>query len=270
MKIALLGPEGTFSHEVALKLNKSAKMVFVDSIWDVFEELEKGKVECGIVPVENSIEGGVGITLDALMEFDQKVKKEIILPVRHCLCGFGTLREVKEVYSHPQALSQCRKFLNSIKAKTFQTTSTSMAASEVARMKDRKKACICSKLAAKIYGLKIIREDVQDEKNNMTRFFLLQKTDSEPSGNDKTSLAVYPEEDRPGLLHEILGVFAKRKINLTRIESRPSKRRLGEYIFFIDVNGHGEDKEIKEALEELRKKVKNVKVFGSYPTIKFK
>lgn len=265
MKICALGPAGTFSHEASLKFDRNAEIVFVNSVWNVFEMLEQGKVDYGIVPVENSIEGGVGITLDALMEFDQKIMKEIVLPVRHFLCGLGTVKEVEEVYSHPQALAQCRKFLNSINVKTVQTSSTASAAEEIAKTKDGKKACICSRLAAELYGLKVMKEDIQDEKNNVTRFFVINKTDSEPTGNDKTSLAAYPHENRPGLLWEILGVIAKRKINLTRIESRPSKNKLGEYIFFIDIEGHRKDKLIKEALQELKENIKIVKVFGSYP-----
>ncbi len=265
MKIAVLGPAGTFSHEAALQYNKNADLFFVNSVWEVFEVLEQKKAEYGVVPVENSIEGGVGITLDALMVFDQKIVKEIVLPVRHYLCGVGKLEEVKEVSSHTQALAQCRKFLHSINAKTVQASSTAAAAEQIAKAKDKTKACICSKLAAQLYGLKIIKEDVQDEKNNMTRFFVINRKDSEPTGNDKTSLAVYPQEDRPGLLYEILGIFAKRKINLTRIESRPSKQKLGEYIFFIDIEGHRKDKLIREALQELSDSIKIVKIFGSYP-----
>jgi len=267
MKLAVLGPAGTFSHEAALKYDRSAEMIFVNSIWDIFELVEQKKADSGIVPVENSIEGGVGITLDALIETDEKIKQEIVIPIRHCLCGFGEINEIKEVYSHTQALGQCRNFLHSMNGKTpiktFQTSSTAAAAEEVARLKDRKKACLCSRLAAELYGLKIIREDVHDEKNNMTRFFVINHADAEPSGNDRTSLVVFPQKDRPGLLYEILGVFSKRKINLTKLESRPSRKKLGEYIFFIDIEGNRKDKLINEALQELKGIRK--KVFGSYP-----
>lgn len=265
MKICVLGPAGTFSHEAALKFNKNAEIVFVNSVWEVFETLEGKKADYGIVPVENSIEGAVGITLDALMEFEQKIKKEIIIPIRHFLCGSGKLEEIKEVCSHPQALGQCRKFLHELKVKTVQASSTATAAEEVSKLKDNSKACICTELAAKLYNLEIIKSDIQDKNNNVTRFFVINKTDSEKTGNDKTSIAVYPQEDRPKLLWEILDVFAKRKINLTRIESRPSKIKLGEYIFFIDIEGHRKDNLIKEALQELKENIKIVKVFGSYP-----
>ncbi len=269
MRIAALGPAGTFSHEAALKYDGSAEMIFVNSIWDVFELVEQKKADSGIVPVENSIEGGVGITLDALIETDEKIKQEIIIPIRHCLCGFGDIGEIEEVRSHTQALGQCRNFLHSLNketpVKTFQSSSTAAAAEETARLKDRKKACLCSKLAAELYGLKIIKEDVHDEKNNMTRFFAINHEDAKPSGSDKTSFAAFPQSDRPGLLYEILEIFSKRKINLTKLESRPSKKKLGEYIFFIDVDGHRKDKLINEALQELEQRAKKTKVFGSYP-----
>jgi len=269
MKLAVLWPAGTFSHEAALKFGMNAEMIFVNSIWDVFELVEQKKADSGIVPVENSIEGGVGITLDALIETDQKIKQEIIIPIRHCLCGFGEINEIREVHSHTQALGQCRNFLHSLNketpVKTFQTSSTAAAAEDVARANDRKKACLCSKLAAEMYGLKIIREDVHDEKNNMTRFFVINHADAEPSGNDKTSMVVFPQEDRPGLLYDILGMFSKRNINLTRLESRPSRNILGEYIFFIDIEGHRKDKLINKALQQLEKDITKIKVFGSYP-----
>lgn len=269
MKLAVLGPAGTFSHEAALKYDRNAEVIFVNSIWDVFEFVEQKKADSGIVPVENSIEGGVGITLDALIKTDKKIKQEIIIPIRHCLCGFGEIEEIKEVYSHTQALGQCRNFLrllnDKMPVKTFQTSSTAAAAEEIARLKDRKKACLCSMLAAGMYGLKIIKENIHDEKNNMTRFFVINHADAEPSGNDKTSFVVFPQEDRPGRLYDILGMFSKRNINLTRLESRPSKKKLGEYIFFIDIEGHRKDKLINEALQELEQRTERIKIFGSYP-----
>ncbi|MBU3957772.1 MAG: prephenate dehydratase [Nanoarchaeota archaeon] len=268
MKLAVLGPAGTFSHEAALKFDRNAEMIFVNSIWDVFELVEQKKAGSGIVPVENSIEGGVGITLDALIETDQKIKKEIVIPIKHCLCGFGRMEDIKEIYSHPQALGQCRNFLHSLNGKsvkTFQTSSTAAAAEEIAKTNGKEKACLCSNLAAEMYGLKIIREDAHDEKNNTTRFFVINHADAEPSGNDKTSFAAFPQNDRPGLLYEILEIFSKRKINLTKLESRPSKKKLGEYIFFIDVEGHRKDKLINEALQQLERDIKEIKIFGSYP-----
>ncbi len=269
MKLAVLGPAGTFSHEAALKFDGNAEMIFVNSIWDIFELVEQKKTDSGIVPVENSIEGGVGITMDALIETDEKIKQEIIIPIRHCLCGFGEIGEIKEVYSHTQALGQCRNFLHSLSVKTpvktFQTSSTAAAAEEITKLKDRGKACLCSRLAAELYGLKIIREDVHDEKNNMTRFFVVNHADAEPSGNDRTSFVVFPQKDRPGLLYEMLEIFSKRRINLTKLESKPSKKKLGEYIFFIDVEGHRKDKLISEALQQLERDIKEVKIFGSYP-----
>ncbi|MBI2101558.1 prephenate dehydratase [Candidatus Woesearchaeota archaeon] len=265
MKIATLGPEGTFSHEAAMKYDRKASIIFTDTIRDVFEAVSKNKADCGIAPIENSIAGTVGQTLDYLMEFGLKTKAEEILPIRHNLAGFGKINGIKIVYLHPQTYEQCEIFIkrNLPKAEVLQTSSNGKSAEMLAKSKSKEDAAIIPKIAADIYGLKILKKDVQDAKFNVTRFFVIAKSDSKKTGYDRTSIALYPQVDRPGLLYEMLGEFAKRKINLTKIESRPSKGKLGDYIFYIDFEGHKSEKHIGEALKQLEKSA-FVAVLGSY------
>ncbi len=266
MKVTTLGPEGTFSHEAVLSYDKNAEIIFVDTLGDVFEAIETGRVDYGIVPVENSIEGSVRPVLDLLREYNLKIKKEMSLPINHYLCSLGELEDITEVYSHPQALAQCRKFLNNLNiTRQEKTDSTSRAAQLVSKSKDNKKAAICTKTAAELYSLKTLAEEIQDENSNETVFILLSTTDSEePTGNDKTSLS-FQVKNEPGSLYEVLKILNDNNINMTKIESRPNKRVLGEYIFFVDVDGHRKDEKINETLEVMSNAVQDFKIFGSYP-----
>ena len=266
MKIATLGPEGTFSHEAAILYNKNASIMFSDTIRDVFEAVRDGKASLGVVPVENSVAGTIGQTLDLLTAFRLRIKAEELLPIRHNLAGFGKINEIKVLYLHPQTYEQCELFIrkNIPKAEMIETSSNGKSASIVAKAKAKSKAAIVPKNAAGIYRLKILKKDVQDSKFNVTRFFVVARSDGKKTGYDRTSIAVYPQADRPGLLHGILGEFAKRKINLTKIESRPSKGRLGDYIFFIDFQGHKSEKNAAEAIEGIKKSA-FVDVLGCYP-----
>lgn len=266
MKIATLGPEGTFSHEVCLKYSKSASISFANTIRDAFELVADGKADIGIVPIENSIAGTIGQTLDLLMEYKLMIKEEEIVPISHNLVGFGKITEIKILYLHPQTYEQCEIFIKKKfpKAEILQTSSNGKSAEIVAKAKDRSKASIIPKIAAGIYRLKILKKDVQDSRFNVTRFFVIGRNCNKKTGYDRTSIAIYPQVDRPGLLHEMLGEFAKRKINLTKIESRPSKGKLGDYIFFIDFQGHKSEKNVAEAIEELKKSA-FVTMLGSYP-----
>ena len=266
MKIATLGPEGTFSHEASLKYSRDASIYFANTIRDVFEIVDCGKADIGIVPVENSVAGTVGHTLDLLMESKLKVKEEEILPISHNLVGLETISNIKTLYFHPQTYEQCELFIkkNFPRAEILLTSSNGKSAEMIAKAKDRTKGSIIPKIAVGIYKLKILKKDVQDSRFNVTRFFVIGKKDSKKTGYDKTSIAVYPQVDRPGLLHDLLGEFAKRKINLTKIESRPSKGKLGDYIFFIDMHGHKSEKNVSEAIEGVKKSA-FVNVLGSYP-----
>ena len=266
MKIATLGPKGTFSHEAVLKYSKDSGVLFKNTIWDVFESIKLKEAELGIVPVENSTAGTVGATLDALMEFDLNIIKEIALPIVHNLAGNGRLKDVKALYAHPQTLEQCKKYIrnNLREARIMQTTSNGMSAELIRRIKDKERAAIVPSIAIELYGLKVIESSIQDNIYNVTRFFVVAAEAADKTGKDRTSIAIYPQTDRPGLLYGILGEFAKRKINLTKIESRPSKGKLGDYVFFIDLEGHQTEKHINEVLTRISEEA-YLKVLGSYP-----
>ncbi|MDP3765072.1 MAG: prephenate dehydratase [Nanoarchaeota archaeon] len=266
MKIATLGPEGTFSHEAVIKYNKSASILFTDTIRGVFESVEKNKSNLGIVPVENSIAGTVGQTLDLLMRFGLKIKDEEILPISHNLVGFGKISDIKVLYLHPQTYEQCELFIkkNLPKTEIMETSSNGKSAEIISKSKDKTKASIIPEIAVDIYKLKVLKKDVQDSRVNVTRFFVIGNSDSKKTGYDRTSIAVYPQVDMPGLLYEMLGQFAKRKINLTKIESRPSKGKLGDYIFYIDFQGHKSERQVAEALKKIGE-IGFLTILGSYP-----
>jgi prephenate dehydratase len=266
MKIALLGPRGTFSEEAAYKFDKNPEIYLCNDIIEIFEKVSKGEVGYGIVPVENSLEGSVGVTLDLLMSKDLKVYREITLDIHHSLMVLpGTkLSEVREVISHPHALAQCKNFLREIKVKTRNFPSTAEAAKEISEKKLKEAAAIAPRVAADLYGLEILKDDIQDRDSNQTRFLVISKYDHEPTGNDKTSI-IFGLKHIPGALYHSLGVFYKRNINLTKIESRPSRKALGDYIFFIDFEGHRKEVHIKKALKELERKTTFLKILGSYP-----
>lgn len=264
MKIAFFGPPGTFTEEAALTI-EGEHMAF-NTISEVFQAVADDEADCGVVPIENSIEGSVGITLDLLThDYDLKIKGEIILPISHNLLinPDAELGDIELVYSHSQALSQCRKFIEDLNVEMRSVTSTSKAAEIIVGKKSS--AAISTRRAADINGLKIAARDIQDYKNNLTRFVIISREDHEKTGKDKTSIVFSLSEDRPGGLYEILGIFADYNINLTKIESRPSKEKLGRYIFFIDFEGHKEDQMIRNIINVIKPKVGYVKIFGSYP-----
>lgn len=270
MKVGILGPKGTYS-EIAARsqFGNEIEPVPYPLITDVAEAVENEDVPVGVVPVESLREGSVGETLDALAWLDVKVQAEIVLKITHHLLGTEETKfsEIKQVLSHPQALAQCREFLreNLPEAELISVTSTAKAGKQISKVEKPYMAAIGSRGLADLYDLKIVREDIQTGKEDETRFLCLSKEDSPPSGEDKTSIVFYTAEDRPGILYEILHEFAERDINLTKIESRPSKEALGDYLFFVDFEGHRTDPLIKEVLEELGTKVATLKVIGSYP-----
>jgi prephenate dehydratase len=220
----------------------------------------------GIVPIENSIEGPVGLTLDLLVhKFDLKIEREIIISVNHNLLSREdtNIEDILDVYSHSQALAQCQNYLESRSMKPHFTLSTAAAAKSIVEMENA--AAIGTLKVAELYDLKVIDRNIQDIDNNKTRFIVLSKNDHEITGRDKTSILFSLFDDNPGGLHDILGVFAKNNINLTKIESRPSKEGLGKYIFFVDFEGHRNDKKLKNVLNIIKTKTSFIKVLGSYP-----
>jgi len=266
MKIATLGPKGTFSHEALLKRNKKAAVVFKNTVWDIFESVDNNEVDEGIVPLENSVSGTIGLTLDALMEFDLNIIAEIILPIKHNLVGHDGMKDIKTLYVHPSTYEQCEKFIrkNLPDVKIIQTSSNAASAKMIAEKKDKTKAAIVPTEAIEIYKLKAIKKNIQDNKFNVTRFVVISKKKAKKTSRDRTSIAIYPQVDKPGLLYNLLGEFAKRNINLTKIESRPSKGKLGDYIFFIDMQGSKKDEKIKQAFKKIEENF-FLKVLGSYP-----
>lgn len=264
-KVAVLGPKGTFSEEAARKFG-ARELVLSHDIEGIFDEVLKGSVAYGMVPVENSLEGSVAMTLELLLRKDVKIYGEVILNISHRLLALpGTrLEDIKEVVSHPHALGQCKSFLRRLGVRTRDTSSTAEAAKEVAEGRLASTGAIAPRLAAELYGLEALEENVQDEGQNRTRFLVIALGDHEKTSRDKTSL-ILGLRDRPGALHDALGVFAKEGINLTRIESRPSRKALGEYLFYLDLEGHRQDPRVRSALKGLDERAAFLKVLGSYP-----
>ena len=230
------------------------------------DSIENSECEMGIVPIENSIEGAVGITLDSLAnKYDLKIFKEIIIPInQNLIVNPGTeIEDITDIYSHGQALAQSREFLSKHDFQQHFAISTANAAKNI--IGDKSKAAIGNVKAAELYGLEIIERNIQDNDNNETRFVVLSKNDHEKTGRDKTSIIFSIYEDRPGMLYKILGIFEKDNVNLTKIESRPSKKGLGKYLFFIDFYGHRSDEKIKRILNEIDDNTYFLKVLGSYP-----
>lgn len=266
MKVAFLGPKATFSHLATMQqFGLSAELVPLKSISAVFEEVEKGKALYGVVPVENSTEGVVSHTLDLFVDSGLQITAEILLEVHHDLLSrTGRMEDVKKVYSHAQPIAQCRQWIddNLPGIPTVDVASTAVAAQIASE--DYTAAAIASELAASLYDLKVVRSRIEDQVNNFTRFLVIARKGSERSGNDKTSV-LFSVKDEPGILCRMLEPFAKRGINLSKIESRPFKSKAWEYIFFLDMFGHISDPEVAEALDELKGCCQFLKVLGSYP-----
>lgn len=267
LRVAFLGPEATYTHQAAkLQFGLSAQMLPVGSIVAAFRAVESGEVDFGVVPVENATEGALDPTLDTFMESALTICAEIVTPISHCLMGhsgqgFG---DIARVYSHPQALGQCREWIraNLPHAQTLDAPSTAEAA-RLARA-DAGGAAIASELAADLYDLTLLRTSIEDLQGNATRFLVLGRNAPDPSGRDRTSL-VLVAKDGPGALLGILNPLAEAGVNLSRIESRPSRRRAWEVAFFLDLDGHAQVPAVASALETLRSRCSFVKVLGSYP-----
>jgi prephenate dehydratase len=264
--VALLGPRGTFSEEAAIKFGGESKRILCDTIEDVFEGVIAGEVDYGIVPVENSLEGSVTTTLELLLETPLTICREVVLNINHCLLALpGTkIEDMYEIISHPHALAQCRRFLRTLKGvKTRNFSSTGEAAREITINKLKGTAAIAPRVASKFYNLSILKEGIQDQEKNQTRFFVIGRKCPDSSPREKSSI-VFGLKDRPGALYDVLGHFAKGKVNLTKIESRPTKKGLGEYIFYIDFIGDAESERIKRILDSVKKLTTTFKVLGSY------
>lgn len=266
-KISFLGPNGTFTHEAASTI--SDNLISFCSIQSVMESVVNDKCKNGIVPIENSIEGSVTLTLDLLVhKFDLMIEGEIIIPINHnLLVNEGTqIEDITDVYSHSQALAQCQPFLEKMNVNKHFSLSTAAAAKKVEGQKNV--AAIGTLTAGKLYNLKPLACNIQDNDTNQTRFIILSKNDHKPTGKDKTSIvfSLYADSES-GALYKILKIFAQENISLTKIESRPSKEGLGSYIFFIDLEGHRLNARISNILTEVKDKTSFFKILGSYPLV---
>ncbi|MFA5116022.1 MAG: prephenate dehydratase [Candidatus Omnitrophota bacterium] len=264
-KVAYLGPQATFSHIAALKrFGSQADYIPCNNIADVFNEVEKGEAHYGVVPIENSIEGAVTHTLDMFVDSDLKICAQIIINVSQNLLAKCPKEKIRRVYSNPHVFGQCRLWLqeNLHQAENIEVSSTTRAA-QIAS-KEKNAACIASALAAKLYGLKMIARDIEDSPHNSTRFLVIGDTQVDRTGKDRTSI-LFSIKDRVGALHDMLVPFKKNHINLTKIESRPSKKKAWDYYFFVDLQGHYNENSVKKALDELQVNCTFLKILGSYP-----
>jgi prephenate dehydratase len=270
MTTAFLGPRGSFSEEAALARAETDQLVAFSSFPALVSAVETGLADEAVLPIENSIEGAVSTTLDLLIhETALRIAGELALPVRHFLVTRPGvhLEDVRVVTSHPQALGQCRRFLDRCMPGVEQVAalSTSGAVKDVAEGADDHRAAIGTARAAELYGGTILAHDIQDVHTNVTRFVVLARDDALPTGNDKTSLAFRVRENVPGALHAILAELAVENLQMTKIESRPSKGWLGDYVFLIDFEGHRQDERVARVLENIRDRCSILKIFGSYP-----
>ena len=267
MTIAYFGPEATFTHQSAIqRFGSSLKYSPQKTIADVFTEVSKQSADYGVVPVENSTEGVVTHTLDMFMDSDLKIVSQIVLPVQQCLLSNSPRKQIKKLYVHPQSLAQCRSWIQThlAAAEIVETSSNARSAELAAREKST--AAIAGVLAAEKYGLRVLETDIQDSADNATRFLVLGRQCSPPTGDDRTSLML-SVADKAGALHEAIAAFRRYRINMTKIESRPSKRKAWEYFFFIDCEGHAQDRKVAKAIELLGQHCNFVKVLGSYPNM---
>jgi chorismate mutase / prephenate dehydratase len=268
--VAFQGEPGAYSEEAAIRFfGKSTKGVPCESLDEVFEAVEVGEVPFALVPVENSLEGSITRAYDLLLDSPLMVCGEMELRISHCLIAIegASLDTIKMVYSHPQALGQCRQFLNHLSAELIPASDTAGSVRMIKEQGRLDYAAVASAKAAELYGMKIIAKEIEDNPHNFTRFFVLSKEDSPPTGNDKTSI-VFSLKHKPGALYDCLREFATREVNLTKLESRPTRHQPWEYNFYMDFSGHREEKEVGEALKALEEHAVFVKILGSYPRAK--
>ncbi len=274
MKIDVLGPKGTFSELAAehyiTRTNKRAEIVLCKNIPEIFDFLAQKKADCGIVPLENLLDGSVSEVLDLLYDSDIFINAEFIVEVHHCIASTSpNIKNIKRVVSIPKALAQCLGYIRKNNLDMIEKISNAYPLRLIAEKKETDLAAIGSERAAKEYKLNILERNIEDKNHNVTRFAVISrnKNKKEKGKEYKTSIVIHPTSDRPGLLYDLLKSFAERKINLTKIESRPTKIKLGDYLFYIDFEGYEEDEKVEQAIKEIEKLAK-VKIFGSYERVK--
>lgn len=266
MSVAYLGPAGTYSEEAARKhFGSMTPLVPSASIDEVFRQIETGAIGHAVVPVENSTEGAVGRTLDLLLTTRAKICGEILLPVHQCLMARAkAMAGIRKVYSHTQSLAQCQRWLARHLPDAERIAVVSNAEAARLARSDRQAGALAGKTAASLYGLNILARNVEDEPHNTTRFLVLAAEEAQPSGADKTSL-VLATRNVPGAIHELLTPLAQHGVSMTKLESRPARTGLWEYVFYVDLEGHGRDDRVAKALAELEAKASFFKNLGSYP-----
>ncbi|MCI4627075.1 MAG: prephenate dehydratase [Candidatus Magnetoovum sp. WYHC-5] len=266
--VSYLGPPSTYTHLAALRyFSSSAKLIPARTIRDVFETVEAKKAEYGVVPIENSNEGAVNYTLDVFGEFTLNVYAELMIEINHNLLSKVKERaEVKKIYSHPQAIAQCRKWLETYMfgVPIIDTVSTADAATKAAD--EEGAGAIGSELAARLYDLNFVERNIENTKDNVTRFLVISTKPHERTGKDRT-LIMFALADEPGALHKILTPFKKANINLTKIESRPSRKKAWDYVFFVVIEGHIDDRKVRRAIDGVKKHSTKMQILGSYPAM---
>lgn len=265
LRIGYLGPNGSFSHTAAmLKFGQSVEYEPLADIRSIFNEVSKGHCDLGLVPIENTTGGGVVETLDAFVDTDVKICSEVLMAIHHSLLANCALDQIEKIYSKPEVFAQCRNWLSATfkEAKTVSVASTAKAAQMAAD--EAKTAAIGSVVAGELYGLEIVCENIEDITNNVTRFLVVAKEDAKPTGDDKTAI-LFSTAHKAGALADVLDVARQYNINLTNIESRPSKKREWEYYFFMDFLGHRSDEQVKNGIEEARKHCLQLSILGSFP-----
>lgn len=267
-RLAYLGPAGSFTEEATIAFDPNAERLAYPSIPDVVKAVEADLADAGMIPIENSLEGAVTFTLDLLIhDSNLFIHDELVLPIHHNLLTWPgvAMDRIEIVYSHPQALAQCRGYLRDSLPNVELMAEFSTSAAVERLSKEPKAAAIGTLRAAEIYGATVLEREVEDHPNNETRFVLLAHEDNEPTGDDKTSVCFTFEDDAPGLLHAVLSCVLDEGINMAKIESRPNKLELGRYYFLLDLDGHRLDKQVSRVLENIKEMAASLKVFGSYP-----
>jgi chorismate mutase/prephenate dehydratase len=265
--VAFQGEPGAYTEEAAFRFfGKSTRGIPRETLDEVFEVVEVGETPFAMVPVENSLEGSITRAYDLLLDSPLMICGETELRISHCLIALegASLDTLKYIYSHPQALGQCRSFLSHLNAELIPASDTAGSVKMIKEQRRKDSAAVASARAAEIYGLKVIAKEIEDNPHNFTRFFILSKEDSPPTGTDKTSI-VFSLKHKPGALYDCLREFAERKINLTKLESRPTRHQVWEYNFYMDFSGHRQEKGVAGALKALEEHAVFVKILGSYP-----
>ena len=267
VNVSFQGERGAYSEAAARLFFDDVKTVPFTTFAEVLESTSNDTTEFSILPVENSLEGSVGESYDLLYSTSLNATGEIYHRIEHCLIGTGEMNEVDTVYSHPQALGQCRKFIEEHKIKTIPSYDTAGSVKIIKELNKKNCACIASKTASALYDVPVIAENIANNLNNYTRFLILSKNESPITGNDKTSI-IFSIKHEPGSLYRIIENFHKNNVNLTKIESRPTRTNTWEYNFYVDFEGHQKDSKISEMLEKIKQDTLFLKVLGSYPSAK--